>query len=210
MKKINVLPQTFYKFKCDKSIINKILPHVEEEKYVAISSSPTDNSKSINTFLHKEERYKELINWIYKCINEFKEDLQLQCEKFTITQCWLNSTMYGQSHHPHLHPNSFLSGVLYLNNSDVKTLFVGDSSWIFFNDKNKILQVAPLKNPGLSIIHEEDSVECTLILFPSNIVHQTSPSCSFSNTRYTLSFNAFPSGKIGNIDFLSSLEIEIK
>ena len=34
MKKINVLPQTFYQFECDKDLIVKILPLVEKENYV--------------------------------------------------------------------------------------------------------------------------------------------------------------------------------
>ena len=32
MKKINVLPQTFYEFRCDKSLIDEIIPHVKEEE----------------------------------------------------------------------------------------------------------------------------------------------------------------------------------
>ena len=211
MKKINVLPQTFYEFECDKDLIKEVLTLAKEEQYITqCYGDPTSNSYTTNNTLHKEERYNKLINWIYKCINEFKEDLNLECDKFTITQCWLNSTKYGQKHHRHIHPNSFLSGVLYLNDSDSNTMFIGDNAWNFFNHKSKIIKVEPPENPDLSIIHEENSVQGKLILFPSSISHLTSSSCSFSNTRYTLSFNAFPSGKIGNLDFLCGLELEIK
>ena len=208
MKKINVLPQTFYQFKCDESLVNEVLPHVKEEEYVIqCYGDPTSNSKSINYSLHKEERYNTLINWINKCINEVKEDLKFQCEKFTITQCWLNSAEYGQSHHKHLHPNSFLSGIFYVNDSDSNTIFFGDNSW---NHRKDIIKITPMENPDLEIIHEESSVKGKLIVFPSNILHSVLPSCSFSNTRYTLSFNTFPSGKIGNMSFLAGLELEIK
>ena len=215
MKKINVLPQTFYQFECDKELIVKILPFIEKEDYVKTDqnlsyNAPTATSRSTNTTLHKEEKYIELIDWIYKCINEFKEDLQLQCEKFTITQCWSNSAGYGQSHHQHLHPNSFLSGILYLNNSDAKTLFAGENIWHYFNKKDKVMQIAPDFNPELNIIHQETSVAGKLILFPSSIIHLVEPHNSFTPNRYTISFNAFPSGKIGNMNFLTGLDIDIK
>ena len=214
MKKINVLPQTFYEFECDESLVNEVLTLAKEEQYtIQRYGDPSSNSYTKNTTLHKEERYSKLINWIYKCINEFKEDLNLECDKFTITQCWLNSSKYGQTHHRHIHPNSFLSGIFYLNDSDSNTIFVGKNSWkpmSSFFGLCKIINVLPYDDPDLGIIHEENTVKGKLILFPSSVAHLTSPSCSFSDTRYTLSFNAFPSGKIGNMDFISGLELEIK
>ena len=39
--------------------------------------------------------------------------------------------------------------------------------------------------------------------------NNTSDSIVVSN-RYTMSFNAFPSGKIGRMNFLTGLDIEIK
>ena len=230
MKKINVLPQTFYQFKCDESLVNEVLTLAKEEQYIIQRyGDPASNSKSVNNLLHKEERYSKLIDWINKCINEVKEDLKFQCEKFTITQCWLNSAEYGQNHHKHLHPNSFLSGIFYVNDSDSNTLFYGDNSWNhtgsslqtmnatfgidasnFSVHRKDIIKVTPMENPDLEIIHEESSVKGKLIVFPSNILHSVLSSCSFSNTRYTLSFNTFPSGKIGNMSFLAGLELEIK
>ena len=208
MKKINVLPQTFYEFECDESLVNEVLTLAKEEQYtIQRYGDPASNSKSVNNLLHKEERYSKLIDWINKCINEVKEDLKFQCEKFTITQCWLNSAEYGQNHHKHLHPNSFLSGIFYINDSDSNTIFFGDNSW---NHKKDIIKITPMEDPDLEIIHEESSVKGKLIVFPSNILHSVLPSCSFSNTRYTLSFNTFPSGKIGNMSFLAGLELEIK
>ena len=208
MKKINVLPQTFYEFECDESLVNEVLTLAKEEQYtIQRYGDPASNSKSVNNLLHKEKRYSKLIDWINKCINEVKEDLKFQCEKFTITQCWLNSAEYGQNHHKHLHPNSFLSGIFYVNDSDSNTIFFGDNSW---NHRKDVIKITPTENPDLEIIHEESSVEGKLILFPSNISHSVLPSCSFSNTRYTLSFNTFPSGKIGNMGFLAGLELEIK
>ena len=52
MKKINVLPQTFYQFECDKDLIVKILPLVEKENYVRTDqnlnyNAPTATSLSL-------------------------------------------------------------------------------------------------------------------------------------------------------------------
>ena len=62
MKKINVLPQTFYQFECDKDLIAKILPFIETEDYVRTDqnlsyNAPTATSRSTNTTLHKEAIY---------------------------------------------------------------------------------------------------------------------------------------------------------
>ena len=72
------------------------------------------------------------------------------------------------------------------------------------------MQIAPEFNPELNIIHQEDSVGGKLILFPSSIIHLVEPHNSFTSDRYTISFNAFPSGKIGNMNFLTGLDIDIR
>ena len=212
MEKINVLPQTFYQFECDENLIAKILPLVKEEGYKKTELrdgslwklSKNYTSNSYNTTLHKQKEYAELIDWIYKCINEFKEDLKLQCEKFTITQCWSNCAEYGKQHHEHVHPNSFLSGILYLNNTDAKTTFVGNNIWNYFYKNDSNIRVTD----PLNILHREDCVAGKLILFPSNIVHMVPENSSTSN-RYTISFNAFPSGQIGDMNALYGLNIDI-
>ena len=215
MEKLKVLPQTFYKFQCNKDLVNKILELVKKEKCVRMdANSPYANSRSSNTTLHKEPEYNELTNWFYNCIDEVRKDLQLQCEKFTITQCWSNVSAYGKSHHQHLHPNSFLSAVFYLNNSNAKTWFCGKNIWHYFDSQDKVIQVAPETDCELNLIHKEKTEEGKLLIFPSSVMHlvepnNTSDSIVVSN-RYTMSFNAFPSGKIGRMNFLTGLDIEIK
>ena len=46
MKKINVLPQTFYEFRCDKSLIDEIIPHVKEEEYIIQCYGETNHKYS--------------------------------------------------------------------------------------------------------------------------------------------------------------------
>ena len=213
MEKNSVLPQTFYNFECNKDLIDNVLSLIKKEKYVKVDPKKNLSSHSLNSTLHKQKEYAELIDWIYKCINELKEDLKLQCERFTITQCWSNCAEFGQKHPEHLHPNSFLSGILYLNNSDAKTLFAGENMWNYFKRTDRVMKISPEFNQELTLIHYEDCVAGKLILFPSNVIHMVKPNNS-SNlypvpNRYTISFNAFPSGKIGDMNFLSGLNIDI-
>jgi uncharacterized protein (TIGR02466 family) len=117
------------------------------------------------------------------------------CEIY-ITESWINKSSHGDSHHVHIHPNSILSGVMYLK-SDLElfeTVFTNPFSPILdfdykiqneFNSKEIVL----ISNVG----------EC--IIFPSNLEHHCS---KYSGSyRYTLSWNTFVKGKISSRDTLA-------
>jgi uncharacterized protein (TIGR02466 family) len=215
MKEVKVFPQTFFKFKCNKSLLQKSLNLVKKEEYEKCSThAPHANSRSTNSTLHKKKEYNELTNWVYDCIDEVRQHFRWQCEKFTITQFWSNKSGYNETHHQHLHPNSFLSGILYLSDSDARTWFAADNIWNYFNMQNKVIQISPSDNPELTITHKEKAEAGKLIIFPSSIIHMVEPNQTSGTVivpeRYTMSWNAFPSGKIGKMSFLSGLDIEIK
>ena len=81
---------------------------------------------------------------------------------------------------------------------------MGNNIWNYFYENDSNIRVTD----PLSILHHEDCVAGKLILFPSNIVHMVPENSSTSN-RYTISFNAFPSGQIGDMNALYGLNIDI-
>jgi|694.fasta_scaffold81621_2 hypothetical protein len=105
-----------------------------------------------------------------------------------ITDSWLNRTYKGRAHHQHRHPNSVLSGVLYLEGDYFSTTFHTPNP-SFFMYKH-------LENTHLNaeIFH----VNCSkneVIVFPSKAQHEVLEYTG-ETPRITLSWNTFIRGKI--------------
>ena len=119
-------------------------------KPVLISETPFDMDESTYKFLEQmkpvqgksngssTDRYilnlpelENLKNYIQSYIDYYWNNvIEAKDSNLYITQSWINSTTKNQYHHAHAHPNSLISGVLYLN-ADPKIdriYFVKDSN----------------------------------------------------------------------------------
>ena len=106
-----------------------------------------------------------------------------------ITQSWLNRTEKHQSTHPHRHPNSIVSGVLYVDANDCI---------IFYNNKTETFGTA---------VSKKYTVETgDLLLFPSSLLHYV-PNHVETSKRLSIAFNTFAYGQFGNPDILTGLDI---
>ena len=116
-----------------------------------------------------------------------------------ITQSWLNYTKPGEYHHKHEHPNSFLSGVMYINADPKKDKIH------FYN--NKYRQIKPeLKewNWWNSDSWWFEVKTGGIVIFPSNLTHMVEQTQS-EDTRISLAFNTFLKGNIGSNKDLTEL-----
>ena len=110
-----------------------------------------------------------------------------------ITQSWINYTKEGEYHHSHAHPNSLVSGILYLDADK-------DNDKILF-EKINYKRISFSKNKYN--LYNSDSwffpVEtCDLLLFPSETQHKVEYKRG-KNVRTSLSFNVFIKGDIGTV-----------
>ena len=118
-----------------------------------------------------------------------------------ITQSWLNYTEQAQYHHTHAHPNSLVSGVLYIN---------ADKD----NDKIKFFktmyQIIKPEIKEYNLYNSETwwfPVETLdVILFPSSLIHRVEVKQG-TNTRISLAFNTFIKGTVGNNKKLTELRL---
>lgn len=122
--------------------------------------------------------------------------------QFYVTQSWLNYTQPGQYHHTHEHPNSIISGVLYIdadlekdkiyfhNPIKYKQISFPAKEWNWFNSQSWFFQV----KTG------------DLVLFPSSLTHHVDAK-EGDNTRCSLAFNVFAKGYIGNEEELTALHL---
>ena len=147
-----------------------------------------------------------------KCFKDLKKELDLKIQDYFnkiicpannikpyITQSWLNYTETNQHHHKHQHPNSLVSGVLYINcheefdkikffNENYKTIQFETKEW---NTWNSTSWWFPVKTGDI-------------VLFPSSLTHMVETKQG-DNTRISLAFNVFIKGKIGNNKELTEL-----
>lgn len=119
-----------------------------------------------------------------------------------ITQSWTNYTGKGQFHHKHAHPNSFVSGVFYVQTDATKDRIY------FYRDSYEQIKFPPKEwNVWNSESWWFEALPGRLILFPSSLTHMV-PSVETEQTRISLSFNTFPVGNLGEELSLTELILE--
>ena len=161
------------------------------------------NFKSESSYILETETLFKFRQFLQEQIEHYAYDHLLvdNNTEFYITQSWVNYNSKGEKHHRHMHPNSIISGVYYVQ---------GNKSPINFhsNDKN----IFPLKlnfkeyKIENSTSHWIDMEPHKLFLFPSNLEHSVDTNDS-DVTRISISFNTFVKGTFGTELSLDKLEL---
>jgi uncharacterized protein (TIGR02466 family) len=64
--------------------------------------------------LHRLEQFREIVDCINEAAESVLEYLRIGHASVLITGCWVNVSAPGARHRVHNHPNSYLSGVYYV------------------------------------------------------------------------------------------------
>ena len=161
------------------------------------------NTTSVNNNLFESAELAEVARFCEESLQQYFKEVYAPKHDVIpyITQSWANYTKKGQWHHKHEHPNSFISGVFYVQAQK-------DIDKIYFY-KNGYQQIKlPTDNYNL---YNSDSwwlgVETgQLILFPSHLTHMVQ-AVQTDETRISISFNTFLKGYIGNDMELTGLHL---
>jgi len=112
--------------------------------------------------------------------------------RFSITQCWLNINRPGARHHRHYHPNSFISGVYYLD------ALPTSGSIIFHRPGQPELMPSRVKATPFTVDQWlEEPQTGRLLLFFSRLEHSVGVNQS-DRDRLSISFNVMFQGSIGS------------
>ena len=199
----SIFPVPIYTTRMDRAFTKKELQFVKEQKKHIYKS--TGNFTTHDTYILDKKEFKNIKKFLEKCCKDYLE--KVICSKnnisLYITQSWLNYTEESQYHHKHEHPNSVVSGVLYLD-ADVKNDKIVFSHPIRyqqiqvdvdrFNAWNSDSWYVPVKTGEL-------------FMFPSSLSHQVIVKKG-NNTRISLAFNTFYKGTMGSKDRLFELKIK--
>lgn len=207
MEILDILPQKLVKFSYpdleELKVYEKEFSNLE---YIDNSS----NMRSVSDTVLRMDSFTKLNNWILDCLEEVRVEFNYHCTSLAITQSWTNKTKKDSFHHPHVHPNSILSGIMYFNNSNASTLFGIPNMWYFANEmQNQSIKIS-WNGPDSVVDHAQEAIAGDLIIFPSHLKHSTLPHNIEDYDRISLSFNIFPSGSIGDFGALSGLNIIVE
>lgn len=159
------------------------------------------NFTSKNHDILENKLLKNLKKEIINSINIYaKEVLNYENVEFYITQSWLNYTKKSEYHHTHAHPNSIISGVLYINTYEEDKIYFYKNGYNQISPKIKTYNIYnssswwfPVKNGDI-------------ILFPSSTTHGVNRK-EQDNVRISLAFNTFIKGSLGRDEELTQLVI---
>jgi len=180
---------------------NLVLTKNEIDFVLGLEQKPNDgNTTSKNNYLLREPEMDRLSLFVDSCLGEYmkttfapKYDV-----KPYITQSWANYTKPGQYHHKHAHPNSFISGCVYIAAK-------GDRIYFYRDGYQQIKLPTENWNPYNSDSWWFEVNEGDVILFPSNLTHMVQT--VDGEERISIAFNTFLKGTIGGANELTELEI---
>lgn len=178
----------------EKTFFDKQLQDIERN----IGNTVTKSSYVLNAkpLRHiKKELELRLQHYLNHVLNAEKDT------KLYITQSWMNRTLPNEWHHEHTHPNSYVSGVLYLSADK-------NQDKIFF-DSHRPPAIGPAikdNNPWNSSAYWFPVETGNLLLFPSSLPHRVHHKQGH-NERISLSFNTFLKGKLGSVSTLTALKL---
>lgn len=183
----------------DKPYSKKELSFIlKQEKRVNMGNTTSEDSKILDNSALKSLRLwleEQVKKYFYTTTNP-KYDARLR-----ITQSWINYTAQGQHHHKHSHPNSYISGVLYIQTNP-------DDKIYFHREGHQHIKFTPQEwNMWNSESWWYEAITGRLILFPSSLSHMV-PSVEGEQTRISLSFNTYPYGILGEEKDLTGLILE--
>lgn len=116
-----------------------------------------------------------------------------------ITQSWANYTNTGEFHHSHTHPNSIISGVLYIS------AIHGEDMIRFSRARHSMFDIHTQVRNNYNSNDVSIMVETgDLVLFPSNFEHDV-PKTTSKETRISIAFNTFIRGFIGSQEGATAL-----
>ncbi len=164
------------------------------------------NHTSDNTYILDLPEFKQMKEWFEKQLNSYVHDVLCINKKVHvyITQSWIVFNPKGTYHSYHLHGNSLISGIYYLQGDVTPVRFIREVKDGVFG--LIILPFDKLNKYNISELRSENTKH-SLTLFPSNVLHSVGENEN-DETRISLSFNTFFSGSIGEDKSLTRLDLK--
>jgi uncharacterized protein (TIGR02466 family) len=199
MQIFNLFPTALGIYNLDRGFTDKELSFVKSQE----TTYNTGNTTSTNHLVLEDTELKDLRAFVQDSIQQYFETVYAPSQNVSlrITQSWCNYTEPQQFHHKHSHPNSFISGVLYLQANEQT-----DKIYFYKNDCSQLKTPTENFNPYNSDSWWMEAKTGKMFIFPSHLTHMVE-TVQGNNTRISLSFNTFPVGNFGDDSSLTGLHL---
>jgi len=200
MERIDIFSIPIYKFKFEQhdDLKESFLSYIKRHESL-VNNTRVNTLMFTHSNLYKEELFKPFVDFANKNLQSVMNDLGY-IPSIEITGMWATHQQNNGQHHTHIHGNSFLAGVYYLEGNEITP---GTN---FFNTHQYFNVIRPAIN-GNSLRFKNNYKtkfeESMLYIFPAWLQHNTDVN-DFDKTRSyrtTLSFNSMPVGKTNTDEF---------
>jgi uncharacterized protein (TIGR02466 family) len=195
----NLFPTAVGSFKMDREFTEKELDFIRN-----LETRPNQgNTTSKNNNLFDRKEMKSIRSFAQDALDEYLKSVYAPKNYVSlyVTQSWANYTQPGGYHHKHAHPNSIVSGVLYIQADPEK-----DKIYFYKDGYQQIKLPTDLYNPYNSESWWFEAIPGQLYLFPSGTTHMVQNTES-ADTRISISFNTFLKGYVGEDVDLTGLHL---
>lgn len=158
-----------------------------------------------NEQLFQRKEFSDMKIEVKKHVDKFMREILMYDYDDSFFACsWFNINKPGSHHHRHYHPNSIISGVVFVTNPE-------NSGLLTFNSPHQRDIVLSQKKGSVGTnfadgIFIPDQRQGCIALFPSWLEHAVSVNMS-NDDRLTIAFNVFVKGHIGSAQTLTYCEI---
>ena len=188
----HLFPEPVYFSNLERKLTKGELKTIDEQKTKIYKN--VGNTTSNDTYVLEDKTLKNLKKNLYTKVMDYFDKVVCTDNSIVpyITQSWLNYTKTDQFHHMHNHPNSYISGVFYIDVDDKVDKIT------FLKKPYPTIELVPTKYNIFNSNSWWYSVKNgDLLLFPSYLTHGVDKKKE-TNNRISLSFNVFFKGTIGN------------
>jgi uncharacterized protein (TIGR02466 family) len=196
---VGIFPTPIYQTSLNREFTQTELSFINETKNK--TKSNFGNIISQDNYILENIELKSIKEYLDLVLQDYFNKIICCSEKTVpyITQSWINYTEENQFHHKHDHPQSLISGVLYINaDKDFDKIKFFKNNYEFFRPEIKEYNLFNSSTWWFSI------KTLDIILFPSFLTHDVEIKKG-NNTRISLAFNTFVKGVIGENDKISEL-----
>jgi len=195
----NLFPTPIGRYELGRDLTAKELSFLKKQE----TRSNMGNITSTNNTILKSKELTNLRDFIETKVSEYFTEVYKPKHKvgLKVTQSWTNYTENGQYHHKHAHPNSFVSGVFYIQSDKEKDKIY------FYKDGYQQIKFPPSEwNVWNSESWWFEVGTGDLVFFPSSLTHMVQ-TVESEKTRISLAFNTFPVGHVGDEMNLTGLSL---
>jgi uncharacterized protein (TIGR02466 family) len=200
----SIFPTPIYRSELNRNLSKEELSFIDKTKKDVYAYEGNTTLTSNDNYILENKVFKNLKKDLYLRVQDYSNKIISPANNISpyITQSWLNYTETNQYQNRHVHYNSLISGVFYINCHEEY-----DKIKFFKKDAYEIIK-PEVKDWNL---YNSETWWFTvktgdIILFPSSLSHMVETKQG-DNTRISLAFNVFVKGEVGSYKNLTYLKL---